>query len=127
MDQNPYSMDAPRREVVLQSVVERCAGNHHLLAAHVRTRHVHIVVDSRSKPERIMNDLKSFASRRLNEAGLDVPTRKRWARHGSTKWLKTRKAILAAITYVIEKQGTPMSSFESDRSLWSRLTEEARP
>jgi REP element-mobilizing transposase RayT len=33
------------------------------LAAHARTNHVHIVVDADVPPERIMNDLKSYASR----------------------------------------------------------------
>jgi hypothetical protein len=34
-----------------------------------------------------MNDMKSYASRRLNQLGLDEPARRRWARHGSTRWL----------------------------------------
>jgi REP element-mobilizing transposase RayT len=75
-DQPPYSMDRERREAVLASVMERCSPrNYSLLAAHVRTNHVHIVVESEARPERLMNDLKSYASRCLNRLGLDEPDR----------------------------------------------------
>jgi REP element-mobilizing transposase RayT len=91
-------MDPPRRQAVLAAVTERCVTRDwKLMAAHVRTNHVHVVVDAEVRPERIMNDLKSFASRRLNELGFDGADRKRWARHGSTRWLWKREAVLAAI------------------------------
>ena len=61
-------MDQPHRQAVLAAVVERCLDREwELLAAHVRTNHVHVVVEAEVRPERVMNDLKSFASRRLNE------------------------------------------------------------
>jgi REP element-mobilizing transposase RayT len=102
MDQPAYSMDESRREVVLAALIERCSQRHwSLLAAHVRTNHVHIVVESDALPERVMNDLKSYASRCLNQAELDGPDRKRWARHGSTRWLWKPERVSAAIQYVI--------------------------
>jgi Transposase IS200 like len=86
MDQLPYSMDESRRDVVLAALSERCSQrNWTLIAAHVRTNHVHIVVAAEARPERLMNDFKSYASRCLNQAGLDQPKRRRWARHGSTR------------------------------------------
>ena len=57
-----------------------------------------------------MNDLKSFASRRLNELGFEPADRKRWARHGSTRWLWKREDVLAALAYVIDKQGEKWQS-----------------
>jgi REP element-mobilizing transposase RayT len=114
MDQPPYGLDSGRREVVLAALVERCLSHHwSLLAAHVRTNHVHIVVEADSKPERVMNDLKSFASRQLNGAGFDEPTRKPWARHGSTRWLWKPENVSAAIRYVVDGQGEPMSVYEA--------------
>ena len=108
MDQPPYGMD------------ERCSERHwSLLAAHVRTNHVHIVVEAESRPERVMNDLKSFASRCLNRAGLEEPMRKRWARHGSTRWLWKRESVSAAIRYVIDGQGDPMALFEAPEPSWT--------
>jgi REP element-mobilizing transposase RayT len=112
MDQLPYTMDQHRRDTVLNAIVERAAQREWaLVAAHVRTNHVHIVIDSAATPERVMNDLKSYASRLLNQAGVDTPDRKRWARHGSTKSLHNTKAIDQAVKYVIEKQGDPMAIY----------------
>ena len=112
MDQPPYIMDQPRRDAVLAAIIDRCAQRGWaLIAAHVRTNHVHLVVDAEEAPERIMNDLKSYASRVLNQSGLDRHDRKRWARHGSTRWLAGRKNVDAAIKYVAEKQGDPMATY----------------
>jgi REP element-mobilizing transposase RayT len=114
MDQSPYSLDQPRRQAVLASLVERCRDRAWgLLAAHVRTNHVHLVVATEVPPERVMNDLKSFASRRLNELGFDGANRKRWARHGSTRWLWKRDAVSAAIQYVVDKQGEKMAVYQT--------------
>lgn len=88
MDQPAYTMHTGHRAAVLAAIVERCSDRRWgLRAAHVRTNHVHVVVEADVRPERIMNDLKSYASRCLNRLGFDDATRKRWARHGSTQWL----------------------------------------
>jgi len=72
MDQPPYNMDEKRRAEVLIAIADRCSNRGwRLLAAHIRTNHVHVLVDAEVAPERVMNDLKSFASRRLNELGLE--------------------------------------------------------
>ncbi len=114
MDQPPYDLDQNRRQAVLAAIRERCADRKwSLLAAHVRTNHVHIVVDADGPPERIMNDLKSYASRLLNRLGFDEPDRKRWARHGSTRWLWNPASVSAAIRYVVDEQGDPMAVFEA--------------
>ena len=113
MKQPSYQLDEARREIVLAALIERCSQNRWpLIAAHVRSNHVHVVVDAPATPERVMNDLKSFANRKLNQAGFDEPDRKRWARHGSTRRLFDRDSILAAIEYVVDKQGPRMSVYE---------------
>jgi REP element-mobilizing transposase RayT len=112
MLQLPYTMDQARREIVLASLAERAAmRGWNLIAAHVRTNHVHVVIAAEDPPERVMNDLKSYASRCLNQAGLETSDRKRWARHGSTRCLYERANVDAAVRYVIEKQGQPMSIY----------------
>ena len=40
-----------------------------LLAAHVRSNHVHIIVEAETRPEKIMNEFKAYASRELNQSG----------------------------------------------------------
>ena len=112
MDQPPYLMDERCRQAVLAAIVDRCAQQRwELLAAHVRTNHVHLVVEGETRPERIMNDLKSYASLCLNQMESDEPERKRWARHGSTRWLWEPENVTAAIQYVIDEQGEAMSVF----------------
>lgn len=59
-----------------------------------------------------MNDFKAYASRRLNRMRLEEPNRKRWARHGSTRWLWKPQDVSAAIQYVVAEQGDAMSLFE---------------
>lgn len=66
-----------------------------------------------------MNDFKVYASRSLNRLELDSPNRKRWARHGSTRWLWKPESVSAAINYVLEEQGQPMAVFREPN--WDRL------
>ena len=114
MDQAPYILDQIRRDVVLQSIKEVCVHRGwSLLAAHVRSTHVHAVVEAEVPPERVMIDFKSYASRHLNRKRLDKPDRKRWARHGSTRWLWKPQHLSAALEYVLHEQGDAMSLFES--------------
>ena len=119
MDQPPYELDGRRCDVVLKAIQEVCTHRGwSLLAAHVRTNHVHVVVHALETPERVMNDFKAYASRRLNEGGLDGRDRKHWTRHGNTRYLWKPEHVEAAIQYVVHEQGTPMSVFENkDRSL----------
>jgi len=114
MGQPLYIMDDSRRDVVLGALGERCEQNSWtLLAAHVRTSHVHMVVESEAEPERVMNDVKAYASRCLNQARLDEPGRKRWARHGGTRWLWKPTHVSAAIRYVVDEQGDATAVFEA--------------
>ncbi len=114
MSQPSYEMDAVRRQTVLAALREVCAYRRwRLWAAHVRARHVHIVVTADAAPEKVMNDFKTYASRALNRAGLDEPTRKRWTRHGSTRYINDEGHLAAAINYVINRQGEKMETYEA--------------
>lgn len=114
MEQSSYHLDQNRRDAVLETIQEVCAQRGwSLLAAHVRSNHVHTVVDAEVSPERVLNDFKAYASRRLNRMGLDEPNRKRWARHGSTRWLWKPQHVSAAMRYVVAEQGEAMSVFEA--------------
>ena len=115
MRQEPYVLDEPRRAVVLASILQHCVyRGWQLLAAHVRSNHVHAIVEAQIRPEKIMNELKSYASRELAHLGKDAPSRRRWARHGSTRWLWNDRDVRDAIQYVIEDQGKPMALFVVD-------------
>ena len=80
MDQPPYEMDEPRRKAVLEAIISRCSqADWNLMAAHVRSNHLHVIIQAADEPEFVMTQLKSAASRRLNDRGFDERTRKRWA------------------------------------------------
>jgi REP element-mobilizing transposase RayT len=112
MDQEPYSLDRQRRAAVLTALREVCLHRSwNLLAAHVRTNHVHVVVEADVRPEMIMNTFKKYASRTLNLLGIDEPSRKRWARHGSTRWLFKDENVQEAVRYVVSGQGEPMEVY----------------
>ena len=114
MDQPAYTLAAPRRALVLQAIQEVCAyRGWTLLAAHVRTHHVHTVVMAGAAPERVMADFKTYASRKLNAGGFDTPEHKRWTRHGSTRYLWQPTHVEAAIRSVVQQQGAPMAVYEN--------------
>jgi REP element-mobilizing transposase RayT len=112
MTQPPYLLDEQAGAVVLDAVKEVCRyRGWTLLAAHVRTNHVHVIVEAGVKPEKVMNDFKSYASRALNRLEPDGTNPKRWARHGSTRWLWKDSDVREAIRYVMDEQGGPMALF----------------
>jgi hypothetical protein len=59
----------------------------------------------------VMNTFKSYASRSLNRLGVDEPNRKRWSRHGSTRWLWKDEDVQEAIRYVVSGQGEAMQVY----------------
>ena len=114
MHRQCYLLDIVRREIVLDAIIEACFRRRwRLLACHVRSNHVHVVISADRAPEHVMNTLKSNVSHALNRSGLDPPDPRRWARHGSTRYLWTHEQITRAIRYVISQQGNPMAVYEA--------------
>ena len=102
-------LDEVRRMVVLAAIRETCALlGWWLSAVHIRSTHVHVVVATEERPERVLVDLKSYSSRGLAKAGLESSARPKWARHGSTRWLWEGENVRAAIDYVLNGQGNDM-------------------
>jgi len=115
MLQDPYVLDHEARPVVLAAIQRHCAyRGWNRLAAHVRSNPVHMIVEAETRPERIMNEFKAYASRELNQLKTEGSNRKRWARHGSTRWLWKDEDVRHALQYVIDEQGEPMALFVSD-------------
>ena len=114
MTEVPYFLDESRRCIVLQDIMEVCRYRQWvLLAAHVRSNHVHCIIHGILQPEQIMNTIKSYASRHLNKAKLDCNRVNRWTRHGSTRYLWKEAEVEATIQYVVNEQGAPMAVFEN--------------
>ena len=115
MAQQPYTLDGARRSVVLNSIVDVCRHRGWKLnAAHVRSNHVHAVIACESPPELVMTTLKRYASKALT-VGLDGPERRRWARHGSTRYLWSAEEVERASAYVVYGQGEPMAVWRPEQ------------
>jgi len=113
MKQKAYELDGARRALVLEAICQVCRHRDwRLLAAHVRSSHIHIVVNGEEAPEKILNDVKAYASRFLHRNGLDGISRKHWSRHGSTRYLWKPEEVAAAVHYVVREQGKPMAVWE---------------
>jgi REP element-mobilizing transposase RayT len=55
MVQAPYLLDEGARAVVLEALQEVCTHRRwNLLAAHVRTNHVHVIVEGEVKPDKVI-------------------------------------------------------------------------
>jgi REP element-mobilizing transposase RayT len=110
MTQPAYTMTAAERDIVCRAIVELSEERGwQLLAAHVRTNHVHVVVKADRDPGRLMSDLKARASRNLTLAGFGNANRKRWTRHGSTQHLFREEDAEAKIRYTLDEQGERMA------------------
>jgi hypothetical protein len=78
------SLSLEESQTVLDAFVETCTHrNWPLLAAHVRSTHVHLVVDGIQEPSNAIRDLKAYASRALN-------------RRGAKRWWGTRRPCARA-------------------------------
>lgn len=107
-----YRLEAVERETVLGAIQQHAAfRGWPLLAAHVRTNHVHLVVVGDTKPERMMTEFKAYASRALNRLNASTQP-KYWTRHGSTRWLNTEESVRHAIEYTTTEQGAPMAVYQ---------------
>ncbi len=119
----PVVLHQAAREAVQDAVVETCRHRSWTLhALHVRSNHLHAVVAAgETTPEHVMNDLKSYATRMLRRRGAFVTTASVWTRHGSTRYLKSRETLEAAIEYTVHRQGKsllplPLVSVENPAS-----------
>ena len=113
MKQAPYTMKPGERDIVRDAIVALCrAKGWRLLAVHVRSNHVHIVVAVDREADRVMSDLKARASRELTRAGFDDANRRRWTRHGSTLHLFDEAAVADKIDYTLNRQGVPMAWYD---------------
>lgn len=99
-------LSAVQRETVAAAVRDHCGLRvWPLLALNVRTNHVHVVVASRSvPPERVVQQLKAWSTRRLREAGLSEPDAPVWSKGASTGYLWEDHHVSRAVEYVTNEQ-----------------------
>jgi REP element-mobilizing transposase RayT len=102
-----FSLGPQDRALVLNSIVDACTNRAwRLFCVHIRTRHVHAVLQTDAPVSRTVSYLKARATFVLKTYH---PDRQRfWTKHGSTRYLWNRASVGAALDYVMNQQGSPM-------------------
>ncbi|MFZ1702031.1 MAG: hypothetical protein WBO10_11645 [Pyrinomonadaceae bacterium] len=109
----PVKLDAQARRSVEAAIREVCAfRNWKLYSLSVRTNHAHTVVAAVASADRVLNDLKPYATRRMRTEGCWDKAYSPWVDKGSTRWLWTEDHIIAACEYVTHGQGDPLPDFD---------------
>ncbi len=83
-----------------------------LIAIHVRTNHVHVLVAAVAASSKILNDFKSYSTRRLRENDEWEFPHSPWVDKGSRRYLWTAEHISKAAEYVVNGQGGPLPEFD---------------
>ena len=108
MKHSEARLDSEEAGAVLRAILETCDFRKWtLLAADVRSTHVHLVVDGAKEASGAIRDFKAYASRPLNRAGV----RRRWARGGNARLLRDSATVRAAVRYVVDGQGPPIAVY----------------
>jgi REP element-mobilizing transposase RayT len=118
MLESPYLLSTPAaRRTVRDAIVEVCQfRSWFLYALHVRTNHVHGVMDAEALPSRILHDWKAYASRSLKKAEEEPSRRAFWTHGGSARRILTAEDLSNTIDYVLQGQGEPLETYWTDRA-----------
>jgi REP element-mobilizing transposase RayT len=112
-NEDAFLLNEKARETVLQSMMQTChCLNWRIFAIHVRTNHVHLVIQSHLSKEETAKKLKQYATKDLKKYHTQLQQRNRfWARHASTKNIWAPETLFPALYYVIKQQGEPMALY----------------
>ncbi|MFG0312874.1 MAG: transposase [Phycisphaerales bacterium] len=114
--QAPLVLESPMRTVVAHAIRDHAAiRDWRLHALAVRSNHVHVIVDCRCapsfpSPERVIQEFKSWGTRRLRRESQIDADRRVWTDHGSTRWINNDRSLVSAIDYVTRLQDGPKPS-----------------
>jgi REP element-mobilizing transposase RayT len=114
----PTIFDKLQRSVVEAAIIEVCEYKKYtLFAQNVRSNHAHVVAASFEKPEKMAENFKKYATRRMRESGLIEKEQKVWSRGCSTRYLWKEKHPALAEQYVLYGQGDEMFAFGDNDTL----------
>ena len=124
MSESEFVLNEMQRNTVLNSVIQTCRYNNwRLFAAHIRSNHVHIVLQSTVAKENTTGKLKIYATKDLKKYHAELSWRKIfWSRHGSMKNIWCEESIFPALYYVVRRQGEPMAVYY-DNAYYDRFDE----
>ncbi len=102
----PFHIGQRERTSISEAIAEVCRVRHwQLCALNLRTCHLHVVVLGQASGDRMMNDFKAYATRRLVVSGLARPGQKLWTRGGSVRLIRTAGSLERACAYARDHQG----------------------
>ncbi len=102
----PGKLNKKQRASIKKSIEQTCEiRGWRMHITNVRTNHVHAVVTAACGPSKILNALKSNATRELREAGEWSNAGSPWADRGSKRYLWIEEHLVKAIEYVELDQG----------------------
>ena len=112
-NETAFLLDAKMRETVLQSMMKTARYLcWKMFAIHVRTNHVHLVLQSNTSKEETMGKLKQYATKDLKKYHPELLLRHQfWSRHASTKNVWAPESLFPVLYYVIKEQGKPMALY----------------
>ena len=106
----PVLFSRGQREIVRDTIVKHCdIRKWRLYALHVRSNHVHTVVEADKSIDQVSNELKGWPKRILRENGFDPP--KVWTSGSSKVYLFTEAKLREKIHYVAYEQGEMMEYY----------------
>ena len=111
----PFELNAQGRSVVEAAIREVCEHyGWNLVAVHVRTNHVHLVVQCPVHSSRTaVRRFKMYSTRHLKESGLWNWSHSPWADKGSRRMIWNETGFTAAVNYVNNRQGGPLPDLGS--------------
>ena len=115
----PILLNVSQADALLEQFLETTAYRRWLLVAvGIMRTHLHTVigVTGDPKPEKILNDLKSYATRRLNQNGSRPVSETWWSRSGSKRKLAGEQDVEAVVEY-IHRQPNPLLIWSRERSV----------
>jgi len=102
---DPVTFNSVQREILTVTIKEVCNFKKwELHAINALTQHVHAVVTASDPPDFVMNNFKSWCTRRMREKQLWTSKYSPWSRHGSTRYLWNEKDLKLACAYVVHGQ-----------------------
>lgn len=85
-----------------------------LFAVHVRSSHVHMIVQAACAPEKVLTQIKAYTTRALNKLTRQHSQQKYWSRHGSTRYIWSSTFLFPVMEYVMDQQGEKMACFHEN-------------
>jgi REP element-mobilizing transposase RayT len=113
LQEDAFQLGDQHRETAMKSIMQTCEYfKWPLIAVHVRSNHVHVILRSDENLKIILQKIKAYTTRDLKRNHVEINKRhKFWSTHGSTRYIFIPEDLFPVFYYVVEEQGEKMSLF----------------